>query len=156
MMLDKFEQTKPEVVEAMLSLGKIRPNLKHIDLGSGDGQIVKTAIQLGANSYGIEIDPVLAQQSRDTYGITVLNEDCFNSDVSKADVITCWFSLLPGTIDLMEKIHTEMKKGAILIKEAYTPSSWEPISVTANYPTEIFQGKNVFRVAGEIICIYKK
>lgn len=156
MMLDKFEPSRPEVIEAMLSLGKIRPNLKHIDLGSGDGLIVHTALQLGATSYGIEIDPVLAQQSRDTYGITVLTEDCFNSDVSKADVITCWFTLLPGTIDLMEKLKSEMKRGAILIKGGYTPSSWEPISVTANYPTEIFQGKNVFRVAGEIICVYKK
>lgn len=155
-MLDKFEATKPEVVDAMLSLGKIRSNIKHIDLGSGDGQIVNTAIQLGATSYGIEIDPILAQQSIDNYGITVLNEDCFNSDVSKADVITCWFSLLPGTIDLMEKLKSEMKRGAILIKQAYTPSSWEPISVASNYPTEVFQGKNVFRVVGEIICVYKK
>jgi 16S rRNA A1518/A1519 N6-dimethyltransferase RsmA/KsgA/DIM1 with predicted DNA glycosylase/AP lyase activity len=155
-MLDKFEPSKAEVVEAILSLGRVRPNIKHIDLGSGDGQIVYAAQQLGADSYGIEIDPVLAEQSRNTYGITVLNEDCFTSDVSKADVITCWFTLLPQTTQLLEKLKSEMKRGAILIKGGYTPSSWEPISVTTNYPTEIFQGKNVFRVAGEIICVYKK
>lgn len=156
MMLDKFEPSKPEIIEAMMNFGKIRPNIKHIDLGSGDGQIVNAAKLLGADTIGIEIDSDLAQQSRDAYGITIINEDCFNTDVSRADVITCWFSLLPGTIDLMEKLKSEMKRGAILIKEAYTPSSWNPISVITNYPSEIFQGKNVYRIAGEIICIYKK
>jgi len=156
MKLDKFEPSRQEVIDAMLSIAKIRPNLKHIDLGSGDGQIVYTATQLGLNSYGIEIDSDLAQLSRNTYGITVLNEDCFNSDVSKADIITCWFTLLPGTIDLMNKLYKEMKKGSILIKGGYTPSNWETTLVGANYPTEVFQGKNVYRVAGEIICVYKK
>lgn len=156
MMLDKFEPTKPEIIQAMMSIGKIRPNIKHIDLGSGDGQIINTAKLLGATSWGIEIDPVLAQQSRETYNITVLNEDCFDSDVSKADVITCWFTLLPGTDLLLEKLKNEMKRGSILIKQSYTPSSWKPISVTENLPVEVFQGENIFRVAGEIICVYKK
>lgn len=159
MMLDKFDPTYPEVLDAMLRLGRTRAGLKHIDLGSGDGQIVKAAQDMGFNSYGIEIDPVLAQQSRDQYGITVLNEDCFNSDVSQADVITCWFSLLPGTDQLMEKLKAEMKKGAVLIKQAYTPSSWEPVNVptgTLQLLTETFQGKSVFRLSRQIICVYKK
>lgn len=156
MKLDNFEPIKTEVLEAILSIGGIRPGVKHIDLGSGDGRIVNAAKLLGANSYGIEIDANLAQQSRDTYGITVLNEDCFDSDVSRADVITCWFTLLPETINLMEKLKREMKKGAVLIKVGYTPGVWETISVQKNYPTEIFQGKNIFRIAGEIICVYKK
>ena len=159
MMLDRFDPTYPEVLDAMLRLGRGRPNLKHIDLGSGDGQFVAKATEMGFSSYGIEIDPVLAQQSRDAYGITVLNEDCFDSNVSQADVITCWFSLLPGTDLLMEKLKAEMKPGSVLIKQAYTPSSWEPIHVPVGalqLPTEAFQGKSVFRLSRQIICVYRK
>lgn len=155
-MLDKFEPTKQKVLNAMVALAKIKPNIKHIDLGSGDGQIVNAFKSLGANSWGIEIDPILAEQSRIQYGITVLNEDCFNSDVSQADVITCWFSLLPGTDLLLEKLKSEMKRGSILIKQTYTPSSWEPIDIQGNFTKELFQGKNIFRIDGEIISIYKK
>lgn len=155
-MLDKFEPTSQAVIDAMFSLGGMRRNIKHIDLGSGDGQIVAAAKALGANSWGVEIDPILAEQSRIQHGITVITEDCFNADVSTADVITCWFSLLPGTDLLLEKLKSEMKKGAILIKEAYTPSSWNPIDLPSSFTKEVFQGKDVFRVDGQILCVYKK
>jgi hypothetical protein len=157
MMLDKFESVQPEVLSAMLSLGKIRKNIKHIDLGSGDGQVVNAAKLLGANSWGIEIDPILAGQSRQQYGITVINEDCFNSDVSRADVITCWFTLLPQTTDLIEKLKREMKTGSMLIKGGYTTSSWGTVWISNTpFRQEVYQGQKVYRVDGEIVCTYIK
>lgn len=156
MMLDKFEPLSPIVRDAMLDLARIRPGDKHIDLGSGNGQFVVEATKRGAESIGYEIDPVLAEQSRQL-GITVITDDVFNADVSQADVVTCWFSKLPETIALMDKLHREMKVGARLVKCAYTPHEWQPVYQSGTKPTrETFQGKNVFRVNGEIVCLYIK
>lgn len=163
MKLDKFEPSQSEVVKAMFDLSEIKAGEKHIELGSGNGQFVVEAIKRGAESIGYEIVKKLADESIKKHGINVINKDCFEVDVSQADVITCWFTLLPETRLLMDKLHNEMKTGARLVKEGFTSHGftnhdWKPVENTSltTYTKEIFQGQKILRVKGEIVCLYIK
>jgi hypothetical protein len=82
--------------------------------------------------------------------------NCFNADVSQADVITCWFSILPGTKYLMDKLYKEMKPGAKFIKCSFTDHIWKPDYITSKLQKETFQNNNVWRVEGQLVCLYIK
>src|SRR3990172_629075 len=127
-MLDKFEPSTPEIVEAMFDLSEIKSGEKHIELGSGDGRYVVEGIKRGAESVGYEIDIGLAMDSK-KLGINIINKDCFEADITQADVITCWFTKLPETKLLMDKIHKEMKKNARLVKGGRNDYNWQPKKV---------------------------
>ncbi len=49
-------------ISALIESGEVSPTGRFLDLGAGDGKIVVDAGSLGLNSYGIEINPNLAQQ----------------------------------------------------------------------------------------------
>lgn len=127
-MLDNFEPIDPEVMIAMLDLAEITSGMKHIELGSGNGQFVAEAGKRGANSLGYEINKELAQMSIETHGIKVINKNVFNVDVSEADLITFWFTKLPETELLLDKLHREMKSGAKLVASpGQARLQWQPI-----------------------------
>lgn len=48
-----------EVEQAFKRLYKIKPNDLLVDLGSGDGSVLRQASKLGARSVGFEINPIL-------------------------------------------------------------------------------------------------
>lgn len=158
MILDKFESSTQEVMQAMFNLAEIQPGEKHIDLGSGDGRFVVEALKRGAESIGYEIDEELAKSSSEMHGITIINKDCFEADVSEADVITCAFSKLPETRALMDKLRQEMKPGARFVKRSFTDHVWKPVPNNSlnTYQKETFQQEKVLRVDGQIICLYIK
>ncbi len=140
MRLDKFEPSSVEIMETMFNLSNLQKGEKHLDLGSGNGQFITEAIKRGADSIGYEIDKKLVEISEQKE--KVVNKDCFEADILSADVITCWFSLLPETQLLMNKLHKEMKQGARLVKQAYTEHEWKPLEIK--------------RVDGNLICLYIK
>lgn len=127
-LLDKSEFSNLEIVNAMLDLAGLKAKEIYIDMGSGDGRMVKEAKQRGAEASGYEIDPQLAKQSQEE-GLNVFNQDCFEADVSQADVMTCWFTKLPETLSFMDKMYSEMKKGARLVMRGFTPHDWRPTIV---------------------------
>lgn len=158
-MLDKYEASSQAIVEAMFDLANLQPGEVHIDLGSGDGRFVEEALLRGAKSTGYEINKALADESAARLGRNrIINNDCFNADVSRADVVTCYFSILPDTKLLMDKLYKEMKVGARLVKQAYTPHTWKPERDPSlpGRTKESFQNEDVMRVDGNILCLYIK
>lgn len=141
-LLDRFIPASDEMVNAVFDMVELNPDMKHVELGSGDGRFVFEAEKRGLESVGYEIDSELAEHSRIEHGITVITDDCFNADVSQADIITCWFTKLPETEYLMEKLRSEMKVGSVLIKGGRNDYNWEPESI-------IQSGRNT-------ICLYRK
>lgn len=125
MMLDKYEPIDVTTMNTMLGLADFHEGVSHIELGSGNGQFVEAVLSRGAISHGYEIDPALVKTSRAKEHITL--GDCFDADVSSADVVTCWFTLLPGTDLLLDKLYSEMKLGSRLVKAGNTPHAWEPV-----------------------------
>src|SRR5688572_15135911 len=60
-----YVPTPQEVVDRMLTLGKVRAGEYHIDLGSGDGRIaVTSAAKHGARSLGVDLNPVRIEEAR--------------------------------------------------------------------------------------------
>src|SRR4029079_18593828 len=96
-----YVPTPQEVVDKMLQMADIRPGEIVYDLGCGDGRIPVTAAKkFGVKSRGFDINPVRVKESLENVAknnvkslVTIKQQDIFELDLSKADVITLY--LLP-------------------------------------------------------------
>ena len=108
------------LVDQMLDMAKVTPQDYVIDLGSGDGRTVITAAKRGATALGIEYNPdmvALSQRNAEEAGVTdkatFVKADIFESDFSKATVITMF--LLPDiNLRLRPKI-LDLKPGTRIV-----------------------------------------
>ena len=92
--------TPQVVVDKMLDLAKVTKDDFVMDLGSGDGRTVITAAKRGARAMGVEYNPDMVELSKrnaEKEGVTAratfVKADLFETDFSKASVITMF--LLP-------------------------------------------------------------
>ena len=120
-----YVPTPPDVVERMLDMANLKPGEYLIDLGSGDGRIVVMAAQRGARAYGVDLNPQRVKDGianaakagvsdRATFEV----KDLFDTDISKADVVTTY--LLPlVNLDLRPRILEQMRPGARLVTHAF-------------------------------------
>jgi len=101
-----------------------------LDLGSGDGRIVRMASKSGALCVGVEISPVLYWWSRmrsvGMKNVHFLREDLWNMSLSDVDVLTLFF-IYPKMGKLKEKIIREMKPGARVISYGFRFPDWKYI-----------------------------
>jgi len=121
------------VVSDMLKLADVGPQDFVIDLGSGDGRIVRTAALIfGARGIGVEIKDALVRQSNadaKREGIAdrvkFIKADLFKTDISKATVLTMY--LLPDTVNLLrDKLLAELQPGTRVLSHDYPLSGWIP------------------------------
>ncbi len=121
------------VVSDMLRYAEVGPNDFLIDLGSGDGRIVRTAAKVfGARGFGVEIKEALVRQANEAAQKEGLGErarffkqDLFKTDLSQATVITMY--LLPDTVNLLRnKFLAELKPGTRIISHDYPLTGWLP------------------------------
>jgi hypothetical protein len=121
------------VISEMLDMAGVGPGDELIDMGSGDGRIVLTAVKLrGARGLGIEIqEPLVALSNaaakRD--GIAdrarFVRQDLFKTDVSSATVVTLY--LLPDTVNMLsDKLRRELKPGTRVLSHDYPIAGWLP------------------------------
>src|SRR5688572_2778693 len=87
--------TPQELVDKMLDMAKVTPKDYLVDLGSGDGRTVITAAKRGVTAMGVEFNPDMVALSRRnaaeagvTDKATFVQGDIFQTDFSKADVVT--------------------------------------------------------------------
>jgi precorrin-6B methylase 2 len=122
--------TPQVLVEKMLDMAKVTPQDFVMDLGSGDGRTVITAAKRGATAMGIEYNPdmvELSQRNAKTAGVTAkatfVKADLFETDLSKAQVITMF--LLPSiNMTLRPKI-LDLKPGTRIVTNSFTMEDWE-------------------------------
>lgn len=123
---------EPEIVQKILAYLELKPGETFYDLGSGDGRIVIGAATLGANAFGVEIDPLRVWYSRLWIAALMLGKkahiiqkDFFSVDLSDADAVSLY--LLPMTNDVLtNKLDKELKPDARVISVAFTlPGNWE-------------------------------
>jgi SAM-dependent methyltransferase len=123
--------TPQVVVDKMLDMAKMTPSDYVIDLGSGDGRTVITAAKRGAHAVGIEYNPdmvALSKRNAEKEGVTeratFMKADLFESDFSKASVITMF--LLPDiNLKLRPKI-LGLKPGTRIVSNTFTMGDWTP------------------------------
>ncbi|WP_157960389.1 class I SAM-dependent methyltransferase [Marinimicrobium alkaliphilum] len=128
-----YVPTPQETVDRMMAMADISADDYVIDLGSGDGRIVITAARdHGARGLGIEIDPLLVQQSRENAradGVhrraRFIEADLFETDFSDATVLTM-FLLQPLNIQLRPIILETLAPGTRVISYVFDMEDWQP------------------------------
>ena len=120
-------------VAAMLREADVGPDDYVIDLGSGDGRIVRTAaLVFGARGMGVEIQDDLVRLSNEMARqegigdrVRFVTQDLFRTDISPATVVTIY--LLPHTVNLLkDKLLGELRPGARVVVHDYGLSGWLP------------------------------
>lgn len=128
-----YVTTPTGVVDAMLSIAGVGDKDYLFDLGSGDGRIVISAAKrFRARAVGIEYDPTLVAQSRESAAregvsdrVEFLQQDIFASDFRNATVLTMY--LLPEVnLDLRPRILFELRPGTRVVSHDWDMGDWEP------------------------------
>ena len=132
-----YVPTPTAIVDRMLTLAKIGPNDYLIDLGSGDGRLVITAVAKykARGGMGIEIDRDLVKHATDNAQkagvgdrVKFLAGDLFGADIEQATVVTLY--LLPSMMgDVEAKLRRELKPGTRVVSHDYPLPSWKPVDV---------------------------
>jgi SAM-dependent methyltransferase len=121
------------VVSDMLKLAGVGPQDFVVDLGSGDGRIVRTAaLVFGARGFGVEIKDALvrganaaARREGIADRVKFIKADLFKTDISPATVLTMY--LLPDTVNLLrDKLLRELRPGTRVLSHDYPLSGWIP------------------------------
>ena len=122
--------TPQVVVSKMLELTHLTAKDYLMDLGSGDGITVITAAKLGAHAMGIEYNPdmvELARKRATEAGVsdraTFVKADLFETDFSKADVITMF--LLPSINMKLRPKLLDLKPGTRIASNTFTMEDWQ-------------------------------
>ncbi len=122
--------TSQALVDKMLDMAKVTPRDIVMDLGSGDGRTVITAAKRGARALGIEYNPdmvALSKKHAEQEGVsaraTFMKADLFETDLSKATVITMF--LLPEiNLKLRPRI-LGLKPGTRVVSNTFTMGEWQ-------------------------------
>lgn len=121
------------VVSDMLRFANVTEKDFLIDLGSGDGRIVRTAATVfGARGFGVEIKENLVKEANEAAKregiadrVKFIKADLFKTDISQATIVTMY--LLPDTVNLLkDKLLTELKPGARIVSHDYPLNGWLP------------------------------
>ncbi|HZQ60827.1 MAG TPA: class I SAM-dependent methyltransferase, partial [Casimicrobiaceae bacterium] len=105
-----------------------------VDLGSGDGRLVITAVAKyhARGGFGVDIDPALVKLANDNAAkagvadrVRFYERDLFATDVKDATVVTLY--LLPTVMGKVEtKLRAELKPGARVVTHDYSFPTWKP------------------------------
>jgi len=122
--------TSQALVDRMLDLAKLTAKDIHYDLGSGDGRTVITAAKRGATAFGVEYNPDMVELSRRaaakegvTARATFIHGDIFQTDFSKATVITLF--LLPDLNVKLRPQILDMRPGTRVVSNSFTMGDWK-------------------------------
>jgi SAM-dependent methyltransferase len=116
-----FWPTPEPIVDKMLELAHVTDRDLVYDLGCGDGRIVIRAAQrFGAHGYGVDIDPKLVAEARESARkngvaelVTIEQRDIYAVDVSPASVVALY--LLPGMNKKLIPQLAKLDRGARIV-----------------------------------------
>jgi SAM-dependent methyltransferase len=124
--------TPDDLVERMLRMAQTTASDVVYDLGSGDGRtVIAAAKKFGATATGIEYNPdmvTLSQRNAQREGVTAkttfMKADLFETDFSKATVITMY--LLPSINAKLKPKLLGLKPGTRIVSHAFDMEDWNP------------------------------
>ncbi len=127
-----YVPTPTSVVEKMLELAEVKDGDYVLDLGSGDGRIAIAAAKRGATAMGVDIDPERVKEARENAKqegvedrVTFEEQDLFDTDFSKADVLTLYL-LSSVNLKIRPKILSDLEPGARVVSHAFSMGDWDP------------------------------
>ncbi len=155
------------IVGEIMKLARIGPDDFVVDLGSGDGRLVITAVkQYGARGgFGVDIEPALVDLANDTAKNEGIGDrvrfhvrDLFATPVDEASVVTLY--LLPTSVPKVEpKLLAELPAGARVVSHDYPFPNWphertikmdvpEKVSISGTPRTTLYLYVVPARIAG--------
>ena len=127
-----YVPTPQEVVDEMLNIADVGPGDYVIDLGSGDGRIVISAVKRGAWGHGVDLNPERINEARanaEEAGVSdevvFLQENLFNTDFSKANVITMYL-LNSVNRKLRPHLLEDLEPGTKIVSHSFDMGDWKP------------------------------
>ena len=143
-----FVTTPPEVVKAMLDLAEVSAKDTVYDLGSGDGRIPIAAAERGAKAVGIELDPKLADESREKVRAAGLSDrvsirrgDIFKNDLTPATVVTMY--LKPLVNKQLRPQLDQLRPGTRVVSHMFSMPGAKPkkvieVDVSGGLPSKVY------------------
>lgn len=121
----------------MLEFANVNHEDRLFDLGSGDGRIiVMAAKEFGAQSTGIEVDPLRILWSklairRNKLGnrVNVIRGNFFNISVEDATVVTLYQGHEINK-RIREKLSTELRPGTRVVSYRFILEGWNPVKTS--------------------------
>ena len=128
-----FVPSKPKQIQTMIDLADIKPNMRVVDLGSGDGSILIEAARRGAIATGVEMNPFLipysrwrARRARQQHRITFIKGEIKNHPIGDADIVFLY--LLPPLLSkISTKLSSELKPSTRVISNGFPIPGWTPV-----------------------------
>jgi protein-L-isoaspartate O-methyltransferase len=125
-----FVPTGRMTVRKMIDLANVKPGVKAVDIGCGDGRLVIALAKAGAEAHGYEIHPFLVWMSKRNIrkarlaGKAFIHRKSFwDEDLSNFDIVTVY-----GVPKIMERLEEKLKKelgaGARVVSNKYTFPTW--------------------------------
>ncbi|MCL4375026.1 class I SAM-dependent methyltransferase [Patescibacteria group bacterium] len=129
-----YVPTKQKEIEAILTYAKLKPGQLFIELGSGDGRVVRTAVkQYQVRGVGIDINPLLnlwagflaKRQGVNRPLLHFISKNIFAYDYRGADVV--YLFLMPKLLKrLLPKLRRELPKHALVVSHGFALADWKP------------------------------
>ena len=126
-----YVPTPQVVVDKMLDLADVQKGDYVIDLGSGDGRIVISAVKRGAYGHGIDLDPERIKEARENAQEQNLDDqvmfvkgDIFEADFSRASVITMYL-LNSVNQKLRPELLDKLEPGSRVVSHSFNMGDWE-------------------------------
>ena len=120
------------IVDEILKLGGVGPGDYVVDLGSGDGRLVLTAVTRfkAKGGFGVDIEAPLVTDANERARkagvadrVKFFVRDLFETDVAEASVVTLY--LLPTSVPKLEgKLLAELQPGARVVSHDYPFPDW--------------------------------
>ena len=117
--------------EELLKLAGLKPKQLMVELGSGDGRVLRTAVKnFGVYGIGIDVNPVLnwwatlLSKKQKLANIKFISKNIFDYDLSKADVV--YLFLMPELINKLEnKFNREIRPKTLMISHGFEIKFWK-------------------------------
>lgn len=126
-----YVPTSGRAVDDILKKAGLKKDQVFMELGSGDGRLVRTAVKTyGVHGVGIEINQLLVLWSRflsrrqHLTGIEFRRENIFNTNLAEADVL--YLFLMPELLRKMDgRFHEKLRKGTLVISHGFKLEGWQ-------------------------------
>jgi hypothetical protein len=127
-----YVPTSKKQLERILKHANLKKNAEFVELGSGDGRLVRFAVKhYQVNGVGIEINPLLvwwsnylARKDRISKNVLFKKLNIFDYPLQKVDYL--YLFLMPELIkSLLPKFRKELKKGVIVISHGFKIIGYE-------------------------------